>query len=321
MTNLPLRARAALSAAFEVGVAPPLRAAASVDGTRKYLFPAAAGCVETAWIPDGDRSTLCVSTQVGCRLRCRFCHTGRQGFQGHLSAGEILNQYRSLPERAQVTNVVVMGMGEPLDNLDATLRALTVLTAPWGFAMSPRRITVSTAGLLPALERLLADSDCHVAISLHSPFPDERANLMPVERAHPIRDVIAALRRADCWRGQRRLMFEYLVFRGLNDSPRHVRELARLLNGLPGRINLMRYHAVPASPLTPADGPAIDALAAALRRKGFRVTIRRSRGEDIAAACGQLSTQAGLEGTEQDAGRAVCAVKTAREESAGEQTE
>lgn len=290
MTDLPLRARTRLAERYRVGAAPPHEMLVSHDGTRKYLFAVAPErCVETAWIPDRDRSTLCVSTQAGCRMRCRFCHTGRQRFGGDLSAAEILNQYRSLPERDRVSNIVVMGMGEPLDNWSAVRRALQVWTAPWGSALSPRRITVSTVGVLPALRELLAETHVHVAISLHTPFTEERAAWMPSERAHPIQDVLEALRSAD-WAGQRRLMFEYIVFSGLNDSPRHVRELARLLHGLPCRINLMRHHPWPGSSLPATDEATLFHFRDALERRGFVVTIRRSRGSDIAAACGQLTT-------------------------------
>ncbi|MCX7817915.1 MAG: 23S rRNA (adenine(2503)-C(2))-methyltransferase RlmN [Kiritimatiellae bacterium] len=290
MTDLPLRARRQLAERFTLGAYPPREVWISADGTRKYLFAAGEDrCVETAWIPDGARSTLCVSTQAGCRMRCRFCLTGRQPFAGNLRPADILNQYRSLPERERVTNLVVMGMGEPLDNWSAVRRALDVWTAPWGYALSPRRITVSTVGLLPALLELLHHTQVHVAISLHSPFEEERATWMPCERAHPIREVLRALREAD-FQGQRRLMFEYIVFTGLNDTPRHVRELARLLAGLRCRINLMRHHVAPSSGLPPTDEAALFRFRDALEHKGFIVTIRRSRGQDIAAACGQLST-------------------------------
>ncbi len=288
MTDLPVRAREQLTGRFIVGGCPPREVRVSRDGTRKYLYSTSERCVETAWIPDGRRSTLCISTQAGCRMRCRFCHTGRQPFRGHLEAAEILNQYRSLPERDQVTNLVVMGMGEPLDNWSAVRRALQVWTAPWGYAWSPRRITVSTVGLLPALLELVRETDVHVAISLHTPFAEERAAWIPSERAHPIREVVNTLRSADVW-GQRRLMFEYIVFSGLNDTARHVRGLARLLHGLPCRINLMRHHPWPGSPLPPTDEVGLVRFRDALERRGFIVTIRRSRGCDIAAACGQLT--------------------------------
>lgn len=288
MTDLPFRVRIQLSERFVIGASPPHEVFVSRDGTRKYVFAVRSGqCVETAWIPDGGRSTLCVSTQIGCRIRCRFCHTGRQRFGGNLSVADLLNQYRSLPERDQVTNLVVMGMGEPLDNWEALRRALEIWTASWAYALSPRRITVSTVGLLPTLEEFLRNTDVHVAISLHSPFPDERAMWIPSERAHSIHDVVRVLRSIR-WQGQRRLMFEYLVFSGVNDTPRHVRELARLLQGLPCRINLMRYHACPGAKLPPTEERSIFAFREALERKGFIVTIRRSRGEDVAAACGQL---------------------------------
>jgi len=295
MTDLPRRVRRDLATRHDIGIRPPARCVVSADGTRKYLFGGnAGGWVETVWIPDRGRSTLCVSTQAGCRMGCRFCHTARQRFAGHLSAGAMLNQLTGLPERPAVDNVVFMGMGEPLDNLDEVLRALRAMSADWGLAMSPRRLTVSTVGLLPAMDRLLQESECHVAISLHSPFSEERASLMPVERTHPIREVVARLRRYE-WRGQRRLMFEYIVFGGFNDTPRHVRELCRLLHGLPCRINLMRYHPRPDQRWPATEEGRLLAFETALRAKGFRTTIRRSRGQDIAAACGQLSTLAVVE--------------------------
>jgi len=290
MTNLSKAARQELAANYTLGVSPPIAVQVSKDGTRKYVFETLTGDrIESVWIPDRERSTLCVSTQVGCRVCCRFCRTGRMGFRAHLTVGEIINQYRSLPEFDRVENLVFMGMGEPLDNLENVLQAVEILCAPWGFALSPRRITISTVGRLPELLRLLQETQCHVAVSLHSPFPEERARLVPAERQTPIREVVAALRTAD-FTGQRRLMFEYIVFHGLNDSRRHVRELTRLLNGLPCRINLMRYHPLPGGTFPPTDEAALLEFQAALRQKGFRVTIRRSRGEDICAACGQLAT-------------------------------
>lgn len=292
MTNLSAKARAALAERHEVGAVPPARVQESSDGTKKYLYPTLRGrFIETAWIPEPDRSTLCVSTQVGCKMGCLFCMTAKQGFQGHLTAGEIFNQYGSLPERDRVTNLVYMGMGEPLDNLDAVLASLAILTSPWGCAMSPRRITVSTVGLVPAMKRYLAESQCHLAVSLHSPFEEERRRLMPIEHVHPLPEVIATLRAHD-FGLQRRVSFEYILFRGLNDSPRHVKELARLLNGLRCRINLMRFHPIPGVPLEGSDEATVQAFQEGLNAKGIVATVRRSRGLDIAAACGLLSTKA-----------------------------
>lgn len=290
MTNLPRAARAALAAEFEIGRRAPLRRAVSSDGTLKYLFPAGDNrCVESAVIPDGARATLCLSTQIGCRRACRFCATGRQGFHGNLTAAEILNQYASLPERDAVTNIVYMGMGEPLDNPEATLRSLEVFTASWGYALSPTRLTVSTVGIRPALGRLIRESRCHIAISLHSPFAEERRRWVPAEALHPIAEVIADLRAARIG-GQRRIMIEYIPFAGLNDTPRHAAALAALLRGLRCRINLIPFNAVPAAKLTPTDGARMEAFQSELRRRGLFVTIRKSRGADIAAACGLLAT-------------------------------
>lgn len=290
MTDLSVASRQSLQAVYSVGRSAPVGVTTSSDGTKKYLFRTAEGhFIESAYIPDGDRATLCVSSQAGCRMGCRFCATGRQGLQQSLSTAEILNQIGSLPERDTLTNLVFMGMGEPLDNLDALLPALEILTSPWGFGWSPTRITVSTAGLTPHLRRFLDETKVHLAVSLHNPFPEERAAIMPIERACPIRKLIDVLRQYD-FTGQRRLSFEYIVLEGLNDTPRHVRELCRLLNGLRCRINLIRFHRIPDSPYYSPDRAAMERFRDALTAKGFMTTIRASRGEDIQAACGLLST-------------------------------
>ena len=292
MTNLSTAARAALEARYDLGVAAPTQVQISTDETRKYLFPASPGrFVEAAWIPDRERATLCVSTQVGCKMGCLFCATGRQGFQGQLTAGEILNQFRSLPERDTVTNVVYMGMGEPLDNLENVLESLEIFTSDWGYAWSPRRITVSTIGLVPAMRAYLERCKCHLAVSLHSPFDDERRQLMPIQQVYSISEVLAELKKHN-WEGQRRVSFEYICFEGINDTARHVNGLARALNGLRCRINLMRFHSVPGIPLKGSSEERILAFQQGLEQKGIITTIRRSRGLDIAAACGLLSTRA-----------------------------
>ena len=290
MTDLSREARRRLAERYAVGLAAPLSVQVSADGTKKYLFPAGTGrFIETAYIPERDRHTLCLSTQVGCKMGCVFCMTGRQGFHGQLTAGEILNQVVSVPEGPRLTNIVYMGMGEPLDNLEAVLKSLEILTAPWGFAWSPRRITVSTIGLMPAMKAFLERSQAHLAISLHSPFDKERQELMPVQRKHPIREILDFVRQYD-WHGQRRISFEYILFKDLNDTPAHVKELARLLNGLKCRINLIRFHAIPGSDLHSPSMKEVEAFRDRLKAKGLLTTIRRSRGQDIAAACGLLST-------------------------------
>ena len=290
MTDIPAARRALLAERFRQVLTPPERVTESADGTKKYLFRTQQGAyIESAYIPDGDRATLCVSSQAGCRMGCKFCATGRQGLQHSLTAAEILNQIGSLPERERLTNVVFMGMGEPLDNLDSLLPALEVLTSAWGFGWSPTRITVSTAGVASRLERFLEATQVHLAVSLHNPFPHERAEIMPVEKAWPIREVVEILRRYD-FTHQRRVSFEYIVMSGLNDSPRHIRELCRLLDGIKCRINLIRFHKIPGSPYFSPDDRAMIAFRDALTAKGIHTTIRTSRGEDIQAACGLLST-------------------------------
>ena len=277
MSDLSARHRALLAETYEVGLTAPEKVSISTDGTKKYLYRTSQNhFIESAYIPDGDRATLCISSQAGCRMGCRFCATGRQGLQHSLSTNEILNQIGSLPERERLTNVVFMGMGEPLDNLDSLLPALEVLTS-------------ATAGVASRLERFLEATQVHLAVSLHNPFPHERAEIMPVEKAWPIREVVEILRRYD-FTHQRRVSFEYIVMSGLNDSPRHIRELCRLLDGIKCRINLIRFHKIPGSPYFSPDDRAMIAFRDALTAKGIHTTIRTSRGEDIQAACGLLST-------------------------------
>ena len=290
MSDLSVRHRALLAETYEVGFTSPEKVSISADGTKKYLYRTSQNhFIESAYIPDGDRATLCISSQAGCRMGCRFCATGRQGLQHSLSTNEILNQIGSLPERERLTNVVFMGMCEPLDNLDSLLPTLEILTSAWGFGWSPTRITVSTAGVASRLERFLDATQVHLAVSLHNPFPHERAEIMPVEKAWPIREVVEILRRYD-FTHQRRVSFEYIVMSGLNDSPRHIRELCRLLDGIKCRINLIRFHKIPGSPYFSPDDRAMIAFRDALTAKGIHTTIRTSRGEDIQAACGLLST-------------------------------
>lgn len=290
MTNLSVKNRGRLKECYEVGANPPVHEMRSVDGTVKYLFRTPEGdYVESVYIPDDDRATLCVSSQVGCKMNCKFCMTGKQGYTNSLTVNQILNQIYSIPERETLTNVVFMGMGEPFDNLDAVLRSLEILTADYGYAWSPKRITVSTVGLRKGLERFLEESDCHLAVSLHSPFPAQRKELMPAEKAFSITEMIDILRRYDFSR-QRRLSFEYIVFKGVNDSQVYAKELIRLLRGLDCRINLIRFHAIPDVDLEGTDMDSMIAFRDYLTRHGVFATIRASRGEDIFAACGMLST-------------------------------
>ena len=291
MSNISKAHRNLLSEKFDLGLSEPVKVQTSIDGTKKYLYRSLAGkFIEAAYIPERNRNTLCVSSQVGCKMGCLFCMTGKQGFQGQLSAGEIVNQIRSLPERNELTNIVYMGMGEPFDNLEGVMQSLEVLTAEWGFGMSPRRITVSTIGIIPAMKVFLEESKCHLAVSLHSPFEDERRKLMPIENVYSLPEVLNTIREFPLGK-QRRISFEYIVFKGLNHSPRHVKEMARILNGIRCRINLLYFHPIPDTPLEAPDEEIIREFKNALESKGLTTTIRKSRGQDIYAACGMLSTK------------------------------
>ncbi len=289
MTNLSLAARKMLEEHYVFGTSAPVQEQVSKDGTKKYLFQVSdKSCVEAVFIPDKERGTLCISSQVGCRMNCAFCATGQQGFTQHLTAGQIVNQICSLPEREQLTNIVLMGMGEPMDNLDEVQKALEILTEPWGLGMSPRRITVSTVGVIPEMIRFIENSECHLAISLHSPFDEQRKQLMPVQAAYPIEKVLLFLRKYD-WAHQRRLSFEYIMFRNLNDSSLHLEALKKLLKGLDCRVNLIRYHEHEGGAFKSSNEATMVRFRDELTKAGVITTIRQSRGEDIDAACGLLA--------------------------------
>ena len=311
MSNISLKGRESLKDRYLVGRHAPVREAVSADGTRKYLFEisdlGASGSqgapqyVESVYIPEEDRATLCVSTQAGCKMGCRFCMTGTLGFHGNLSAAEILNQVFEIDAmavadgREALSNLVFMGEGEPMDNIDEVLRTLTIMTASYGCAWSPKRITVSTVGV-PAMKRFLDKSECHLAVSMHNPFSIERALIMPAEKIMSVTEVVSLLKQYD-WFHQRRVSFEYICWAGQNDTPRHAKELLRLLKGLNCRINLIRFHEgvedvartnkderhFPGS-----DEKQMEWLRDYLTANGVTTTIRRSRGEDILAACGML---------------------------------
>ena len=289
MTNLSKAAREKLSQTCEVAASAPAGCITSSDGTRKYTFPTADGrFTETVMIPDGDRATVCVSCQAGCKMGCRFCMTGRQGFHGNLTAAEILSQFICIDEADSLTNAVFMGMGEPLDNWENVSRAIEVLTADWGFAWSPKRITLSTIGITGTLKEFLDSTRCHLAVSLHNPFPDEREELMPAQHRHDIRDVIALIKKYD-FSGQRRVSFEYTMFAGVNDDKRHADGVISLLKGIPCRVNLIRFHKIPDSDLATCPPAVMELFEQRLQKAGITTTIRASRGEDILAACGMLA--------------------------------
>ena len=291
MTNISKHHRELLEEHLSIGTADPSETQTSSDGTVKYLFPTEDGkYVETVYIPEHDRATLCVSTQVGCKMGCMFCQTGRQGFEGILTVTDILNQIYSIEKPETLTNIVFMGQGEPLDNYDNMMKAVSVITADYGWAWSPRRITVSTVGLKKNLERFLKESECHLAVSMHFPLHEQRLRYMPAERQFPIEEIVALLRRYD-WSHQRRLSFEYTMFDGVNDSTLFAKEIVRLLAGLDCRVNLIRYHRIPDLDLDESPQTKMTAFRDYLTRHGVYTTIRISRGQDIDAACGLLTTK------------------------------
>jgi len=289
MSNISKDNRAKLSAAYTVGCMPYTERLESQDGTVKYLFPTVSGkSVEAVFIPENDRATLCVSSQVGCKMNCLFCQTGKQGFEGNLTAGDILNQIYSLPERDRLTNIVFMGQGEPTDNLQNVLTATQIMTAEGGFAWSPKRITISSVGT-KSLKRLLDESQCHIAISLHAAQHELRAALMPIENSTRIADVVELLRQYD-FSHQRRLSFEYIVFAGENDTLEHAKKIIQLTRGLHCRVNLIRFHHIPDTHLRGASEETMLRMRDYLTAHGVFTTIRASRGQDIFAACGLLNT-------------------------------
>lgn len=289
MTDLPKKAREELKNTYTVGREAPKMEAVSADGTAKYLFEGVGGRdIEAVYIPDRERATLCVSSQAGCRMGCKFCMTGQGGFQGNLDADAIMNQILSVPGSENLTNIVFMGMGEPTDNLDAVLAAIDILTAKWGMAWSPRRITVSTIGNTKGLRTLLDRTQVHIALSVHTPFAGERERIMPVEKAFPLREIMPLLKAHD-FAHQRRLSMEYTMFAGLNDDEKHADALARMLRGSDARVNLIRFHRTPGFEGRPSDTATMEAFRDRLNAAGITATIRASRGEDIMAACGMLA--------------------------------
>ncbi len=310
MTDISKENRRKIEERYCVGITPPTDARRSADGTVKYLFPAGkVKYVETVFIPDRKRAdsgspssgrreetalykehfTLCVSCQVGCKMNCLFCQTGKQGFEGNLTVSDILNQIYALPEAEQLTNIVFMGQGEPMDNLDNVLKATELLQAPYGMAWSPKRITVSSVGIRNKLKRFLEESNCHIAISLHSAMPELREKLIPAEKGMPAKEIVALLRHYD-FSHQRRLTFEYILFAGVNDAPVHAKAVAGLLQGLDCRVNLIRFHEIRGIDLKCAGDEDIERFQRCLEHHGIITTVRASRGQDIYAACGMLST-------------------------------
>ncbi len=299
MINISKKNREWLASNYVTGREEPVRSSASSDGTVKYLFAAGPGrFVESVYIPDKERATLCVSSQVGCKMNCYFCATGKMGFKANLTAAQIINQILSIPPEPEegrkamneLTNVVFMGMGEPLDNLPQLLKVLEIMTAPWGMAWSPKRITVSTVGKLPELKDLLDRTQVHVAVSVHTADTSQRASMMPAQRAFPLSAVMRLLSGYD-FSHQRRLSLEYIMWRGVNDDIAHADMLIKLIGKLDCRVNLIRFHAVPGVDLKPCSEERMLMFRSHLNSHGVTATIRASRGEDIEAACGMLAVK------------------------------
>lgn len=289
MTNISKQGRELLNASYIVGRQAPAEISRSTDGTVKYLFPAGEGkFVESVYIPEGERATLCISSQIGCQMNCEFCATGKQGFKGNLTSGRILNQILSIEGFETLTNIVYMGMGEPLNNTDEVLKSIEVITSTYGMGWSPKRITLSTVGIIPGLKRFLESCNCNLALSLHIPYPEVRAQYMPAEKAYPLLEVLSLIKQYD-WSGQRRISFEYTMFSGINDSVADADHLAKLIKGIECRVNIIPYHKIPDTSLKPSDAKTMQDFAKRLETQHITATIRRSRGQDIEAACGMLS--------------------------------
>ncbi len=299
MTDLPKSLRDIL--ANELDFTPPAvdTLQQSVDGTRKYLFRLSDGeKIESVMIPDGDRKTLCISTQVGCAMGCRFCFTARGGLKRNMTAGEVAWQF-SLIERdlrggvaasgyeRELSNIVFMGMGEPLQNLDALVDAIEVLTADWGFEVSPKRITVSTVGIIPNIAPMLERTNANLAVSLHATTSAQRLSIVPMEKKYPMAELLEECRNLDLSKRQR-ITFEYVVLAGVNDSLEDAGRLAELLKGLKAKVNLIPFNAFPGAPYAEPAHKDVLAFQGRLRERGIETFIRKRRGEDILAACGQL---------------------------------
>lgn len=274
---------------YWIGLYPPLEIKQSEDGSVKYLFCNRQKQVfEAVAMNSGNRHTLCLSTQSGCRMGCRFCRTGSIGYRGNLVAGDIINQVLSMPDSKRLNRIVLMGMGEPLDNLEAVNKSLEILTADWGFALGKSNITISTVGLLSGLEAFLKSPRCNLAISLHSPFPDEREMLMPLERTNPISEIIKLLKSYPL-KKPLRLTFEYVALGSLNLSENHAKATAALLKGLSCHLNIIPWNQHGAATFhTPTNDEVVNFMEI-LNAEGIPANLRKSMGVDIDAACGQMA--------------------------------
>ncbi|MDE6218196.1 MAG: 23S rRNA (adenine(2503)-C(2))-methyltransferase RlmN [Muribaculaceae bacterium] len=311
MVNISKKNQAWLSENYRIGREAPAARQRSKDGTVKYLFryevetgsrsenaPRKTVEIESVYIPDHERATLCVSSQAGCKMNCYFCATGKLGFKSNLTAAQIINQILSIPPAPQpgqapmnpLTNIVFMGMGEPLDNYKEVVRVIEILTSSWGLAWSPKRITVSTVGKMPELKDLLEQTGVHIALSVHTADTTQRSQMMPAQKAFPLQSVMQLLSGYD-FSGQRRLSLEYIMWRGVNDDMDHARQLIKLIGNIPARVNLLRFHRVEGVDLQPCSEERMTMFRNVLNQHGITATIRASRGEDIDGACGQLAAK------------------------------
>ncbi|HJZ70349.1 MAG TPA: 23S rRNA (adenine(2503)-C(2))-methyltransferase RlmN [Vicinamibacterales bacterium] len=293
MTDLPRELRSTLAARFCLSTPAVVQREKSVDGTEKFALRLSDGrVIESVFIPDTPAMTFCISTQVGCAMACSFCLTGKMGLVRNLTAGEIVGQVRvlvaALEMRDASYNIVLMGMGEPLHNYDETMKALRILADDQGFNLSPRRVTLSTVGLLPALERLASEPVMpNLAISLHAPTDLQRGELVPINQKYGVAEIIAACKRFPL-RKRSRITFEYVLLAGVNDSPQDARRLARLLAGMKAKVNVIPLNAAAGIPYERPSDEVIDRFAKMVADHGITVSVRKSRGRDIRAACGQL---------------------------------
>lgn len=289
-SRIPKSLKTFISDFAQAGIYSPSESEVSIDRTVKFLFRTSSGQqFETVFIPDGRRNTVCVSTQSGCRMGCPFCVTGKYGFHGNLSAGDILNQILSIPDAEKINHVVFMGMGEPMDNLDNVLKACRIITAEWGLAISPRHITVSSVGITPAVEEFLYQSDCNLTISLYSPFTDERRMVIPAEQLYPVREIIRIMKTYPL-RKKRRLSIACVMIDKVNDTDGHLNELIKLLKGSDIRVNLLPYHPVKKDINRSSSDERMLYFKHNLVVSGISASVRKSRGADISAACGLLAS-------------------------------
>jgi 23S rRNA (adenine2503-C2)-methyltransferase len=288
--GVPKALKELLAAQFITGVYTPVSSQKSADNTVKFLFRNPDGLkFETVYLPDNKRKTVCISTQSGCRMGCPFCVTGRFGFRGNLSAGDMINQIISLPEARGVTHVVFMGMGEPMDNLEEALKACRIITSESGLAISSRNITVSTVGILPGLQEFIEKSDCNLTLSLYSPFPEERQLVVPAENRYPAHQIIDLMKSYPLMK-KRRFSIAYVMMSDVNDTDRHLEALKRLLKDSPIRVNLIPYHHIGDDHNRSSTKARMEFFKHNLVISGISASIRKSRGEDISAACGLLAS-------------------------------